>query len=50
MPATSLNWDAGNRLGLQYRINKHWSLDSYYEKTLQGNNKVQLGLNWEYSF
>ena len=50
IPAPSLNWDAGNRLGLQYRINKHWSLDSYYEKTLQGNNKVQLGLNWEYSF
>lgn len=50
IPAPSLSWDAGNRLGLQYRINKHWSLDSYYEKTIQGNNKVQLGINWEYSF
>jgi autotransporter translocation and assembly factor TamB len=50
VPAPSLSWDAGNRLGLQYRINKHWSLDSYYEKTIQGNNKVQVGLNWEYSF
>jgi autotransporter translocation and assembly factor TamB len=50
VPAPRLSWDAGNRLGLQYRINKHWSLDSYYEKTLKGNNKVQLGLNWEYSF
>ena len=47
---TKFNWDAGNHIGLQYRINKHWNLDSYYEKTLQGNNKVQVGLNWEYSF
>ena len=47
---TRFDWAAENRLGLQYRINKHWSLDSYYEKTIQGNNKVQLGLNWEYSF
>jgi len=50
IPAPSLSWDEGNRLGLQYRINKHWSLDSYYEKTIKGNNKVQVGLNWEYSF
>ncbi|MEJ2545790.1 MAG: translocation/assembly module TamB domain-containing protein, partial [Calditrichaceae bacterium] len=47
---TQFNMDAGNRIGLQYRINKHWNLDSYYEKTIRGNNKVQLGINWEYSF
>ena len=50
IPAPRLSWDAGNRLGLEYRINRHWSLDSYYEKTLQGNNKIQLGLNWQYQF
>jgi len=47
---TQLRRNEGNRLGIQYKINKHWSLDSYYEKTIRGNNKVQLGLNWEYSF
>ena len=50
VPAPRLSWDAGNRLGLEYRINRHWSFDSFYEKTMQGNNKIQLGLNWQYQF
>ncbi len=50
IPAPRLSWDAGNRIGLQYRINRYWSLDSYYEKTERGNTRIRFGLNWEYSF
>ncbi len=50
IPAPRLSWDAGNRLGLQYRINRFWSLDSYYEVTQRGNTRINFGLNWEYSF
>ncbi len=50
IPAPRLSWDAGNRIGLQYRINRYWTLDSYYEKTDRGNNRIRFGLNWEYSF
>lgn len=50
IPAPKLSWDSGNRIGLQYRVNRHWTLDSNYEKTLQGNDKIQIGINWEYTF
>lgn len=50
IPAPRLSWEAGNRLGLQYRINRNWSLDSYYEITQKGNTRIKFGLSWEYSF
>ena len=50
IPAPRLSWDAGNRIGLQYRINRYWTLDSYYEKTERGNTRIRFGLNWEYAF
>jgi hypothetical protein len=50
VPAPKLSWDNGNRLKLQYRLNKYWSLNSFYEKTMQGNDKIKIGLNWEYTF
>ncbi len=50
IPTPQLSWDAGNRIGLQYRINRYWSLDSYYEKTERGNTRIKFGLKWEYSF
>ena len=51
VPTPKLSWDAGNKITLQYRIDKNWSLDSHYEKTIPlGNNKIQLGLTWEYTF
>jgi len=50
VPTPKLSWDAGNKISLQYRINKRWSLDSNYEKNLLGNNKVQVGVTWEYTF
>jgi len=49
-PTPKLSWQEGNRLGLQYRINRFWSVDSYYEKTDRGNNKIQLGIKWELTF
>ena len=49
-PTPKLSWDAGNRIGLQYRINRYWSLDSFYEKTQRGNNTIQLGIKWELTF
>lgn len=49
IPAPRLSWDAGNRIGLQYRINRDWALDSFYEKTLRGS-KIKIGLSWEYTF
>ncbi|MCP4295975.1 MAG: hypothetical protein GY786_10240 [Proteobacteria bacterium] len=51
VPTPKLSWDAGNRITLQYRLSKLWSLESHYEKTVdKGNDKIQLGLSWEYSF
>lgn len=50
VPTPKLAWDAGNRIGLEYRINRFWSLDSYYEKTARANDKIQIGLSWKYSF
>lgn len=49
-PTPKLSWQAGNRLGLQYRISRLWSVDSFYEKTDRGNNKIQLGIKWELTF
>ncbi len=48
-PTPKLSWDAGNRIGLQYRINRYWSLDSFYEKKQRGNT-IQLGIKWELTF
>jgi autotransporter translocation and assembly factor TamB len=51
VPTPKLAWDSGNKISLQYRINKNWSVDSHYEKTLLfGNNKVQVGVSWELAF
>ena len=51
VPTPKLSWDAGNRIGLEYRINRFWSLKSYYEKTIpKANDKIQVGLSWKYSF
>jgi len=50
VPAPKLSWGAGNQIGLQYRISRLWSFDSYYEKTDKGNNKIRIGLNWELTF
>ncbi|MCB9058397.1 MAG: translocation/assembly module TamB domain-containing protein [Calditrichae bacterium] len=51
VPTPKLSWDAGNKITLQYKIDQQWSLESNYEKTIPlGNNKIKVGLSWEYTF
>lgn len=50
IPAPRLSWQPGNQIGLEYRINKFWSVDSYYSQTLRGNNRIQLSLSWKTTF
>lgn len=49
-PKPSLAWESGNQIYLKYRISQNWSLSSYYEKTLRGNDKVQFDVNWQIDF
>lgn len=49
-PKPSLAWESGNQIYLKYRITKNWSLSSYYQKTLRGNDKVQFDVNWQIDF
>ncbi len=50
VPAPSLSWEAGNQIYLQYRLNRHWSFSSFYQKTLEGDDKVQFDINWRIGF
>jgi len=49
-PKPSLSWESGNQIYLKYRISKNWSLSSFYQKTLLGNDKVQFDVNWQIDF
>ena len=49
-PAPTLNWRPGNQIGIEYRINKNWSVDSYYLRTYRGNNIYNVSLAWKLSF
>ncbi|MCK4559080.1 MAG: translocation/assembly module TamB domain-containing protein [Calditrichia bacterium] len=50
VPAPTVTWNPGNQLGIQYRINKNWSIDSYYLRTQRGNNIYNVSLAWKLSF
>jgi len=50
VPTPSLNWRPGNQIGLEYRINKNWSVDSHYTHTLRGNNIYRIALAWKMTF
>ncbi len=50
VPAPSLSWEAGNQIYLQYRLNRQWSFSSFYQKTLEGDEKVQFDINWQIGF
>jgi hypothetical protein len=50
IPAPRLSWQPGNQVGLEYRINRSWSIDSHYSKTVQGNNKIKISLSWKMTF
>ncbi len=50
IPAPKLSWEPGNQIGLKYRINKNWSIDSNYSLTQRGNNLIQISLSWKKTF
>ncbi len=48
IPAPRLSWEAGNQIYLEYRINRNWSVSTYYEKS--ENDKIKIEINWRHSF
>ena len=48
IPTPRLGWDAGDQIYLEYRINRNWSVSTYYEKQLY--DKFKVDLNWQYNF
>ena len=50
VPTPKLSWEPGNQIGVKYRINKNWSLNSNYSQTQRGNNMIQISLSWKKTF
>lgn len=50
IPAPKLAWEPGNQLGLTYKINRSWSVESLYEQTQRGNQSIQIFLAWKTTF
>jgi hypothetical protein len=50
IPTPKLTWEPGNQIGLKYRINKSWSINSDYSQTQRGNNMIQISLSWKKTF
>ncbi len=50
VPAPTVTWEPGNQFGIQYRINRNWSVNSYYLKTQRGNSIYNVSLAWRLSF
>lgn len=48
IPAPRLSWEAGNQLYMEYRINRNWSISTFYEK--RQYDKVKFDINWRYDF
>lgn len=50
IPTPKLSWEPGNQIGLKYRINRNWSVDSNYSQTQRGNDMIQISLSWRKTF
>jgi autotransporter translocation and assembly factor TamB len=50
VPSPNLSWQSGNQIGIEYRINKNWSVDSRFMRTQRGNNIYKVALGWKTSF
>ena len=50
VPTPKLSWEPGNQIGLKYRINRNWSVNSDYSRTQRGNNLIQISLSWKTTF
>jgi hypothetical protein len=50
IPMPNFTWQAGNQLGIRYRLNRHWSLNTTMLRTFENNNKYRLDLRWKTDF
>jgi hypothetical protein len=50
VPSPNVSYQPGNQIGLEYRINKNWSIDSNYFRTQRGNSIYRISLAWKTSF
>ena len=48
IPKPSLSWESGDQLFLEYRINRNWSISTFYEK--QENDKFKIDIKWRLNF
>ena len=49
VPVPKLSWEAGNNIGLQYKIGRNWSIDSKVSQDETGNI-YRVSLGWKKSF
>jgi hypothetical protein len=47
-PTPQLGWEAGNQIYLEYRINRNWSVSSFYAKEI--SNKFKIDVSWRHTF
>jgi hypothetical protein len=50
IPSPNFTWQAGNQIGVRYRINKNWSLHSTLYRTWNNYNKYRLDIKWKKEF
>ncbi len=43
-------WEAGNQIYLEYRLNRHWSFTTTFQRTEEGNERVKLDISWKVEF
>lgn len=48
VPTPRLSWEAGNRIYLEYRINRNWSVSTFYEKG--ETDLIKIDISWRYEF
>ncbi len=48
IPAPRLSWEAGNQIYLEYRINRNWSISTFYEK--RENDRFKIDISWRHNF
>ncbi len=48
IPTPTLSWESGNQLYLEYRINRNWSISTFYEK--RENDRLKIDVSWRLNF
>jgi autotransporter translocation and assembly factor TamB len=49
VPVPKLSWEAGNNIGLQYKIGRNWSIDSKVSQ-IETGNIYRISLGWKKAF